>query len=384
MAEEEKVNKMSVPIHKAPIKKAPTKKILLGLVALAAVGLVGSKALHWYSTGRYIESTDNAYIQADSIPLRTEINGLIKTVAVKENQRVKKGDLLIQIDPTDYIAGVAEAEAQLLVARSALLDMQQQIKLQDKKLDETKASIEAAKAELHRAEIERDRARKLAKQSYGSQQLLQNAEADAEVAKAHLEQMRASLASETQMVSVYEAKRDSAEASITAAQAGLDLARNQLAKTRLVAGSDGVIGKLGAREGTSVLPNMTLLYLVPLPQVYVIANFKETQIGHMSIDQPVELTVDALPDVTFTGVVESISPATGTEFSLLPQDNATGNFNKIVQRVPVRIRVTGPAENLPQLRPGLSVVPAVDTQHFEQQVSYLNSMENNHIDIAGR
>ncbi|MGC1507291.1 HlyD family secretion protein [Ketobacter sp. MCCC 1A13808] len=368
------------------------KKMVLGLVVLVAVGFAGSKAMHWYNKGRFIESTDNAYIQADSVPLRAEITGLIKTVAVKENQQVKKGDLLLQIDPTDYIAGVAEAQAQLLVARSALLDIQQQIKLQDKKLDETKASIEASKAELHRAELERDRAQTLAKQSYGSQQLLQNTEADAEVAKAHLEQARASLAAEKQMVAVYEAKRDSAEASITAAQAGLDLARNQLAKTKLIADRDGVIGNLGARQGTAVLPNMTLMYLVPLPEVYVIANFKETQIGHMSIDQRVELSVDALPDTTFTGLVESISPATGSEFSLLPQDNATGNFNKIVQRVPVRIRVTGPAEMLPRLRPGLSVVPSVDTEHFQQQVSYLQLNQTrdpdpsglSNTDIAGR
>lgn len=137
---------------------------------------------------------------------------------------------------------------------------------------------------------------------------------------------------------------------------------------------------------------MTLMYLVPLPEVYVIANFKETQIGHMSIDQRVELSVDALPDTTFTGLVESISPATGSEFSLLPQDNATGNFNKIVQRVPVRIRVTGPAEMLPRLRPGLSVVPSVDTEHFQQQVSYLQLNQTrdpdpsglSNTDIAGR
>lgn len=352
---------------------ASAKKALLVLVAVSALGFATHKGLHWYQVGRYVETTDNAYIQADYVPLRAEITGRIKQVAVKENQRVKKGDLLIQIDPTDYLAGIAEAEAQLLVARSALLDTEQQIQLQHRKLDEAKATVEATQAELHRAEVELKRAQTLAKQSYGSQQLLQNTEADALVAKARLAQVKAGLAAEQQRVAVFETQRESAKAKIQAAEAGLDLARNQLEKTSLVAVSDGVIGKLGAREGTSALPNMTLLYLVPLPQVYVTANYKETQISHMSIDQPVEIQVDALPGITFTGQVESIAPATGSEFSLLPQDNATGNFNKIVQRVPVRIRVTGPAAELARLRPGLSATPSVDTREFEQQVSYLEA-----------
>lgn len=351
---------------------ASAKKALLVLVAVSALGFAAQKATHWYQVGRYVETTDNAYVQADYVPLRAEITGRIKQVAVKENQWVRKGDLLIQIDPTDYLAGIAEAEAQLLVARAILLDTEQQIHLQHRKLDEAKATVEATQAELHRAEVELKRARTLAKQSYGSQQLLQNTEADALVAKARLNQAKAGLAAEQQRIAVYETQKESAKAKIQAAEAGLDLARNQLEKTSLVASSDGVVGKLGARAGTSALPNMTLLYLVPLPDVYITANFKETQINHMTIDQPVEIHVDALPGITFTGLVESIAPATGSEFSLLPQDNATGNFNKIVQRVPVRIRVTGPETELTRLRPGLSATPSVDTRDFHQQVSYLN------------
>lgn len=360
------------------------KKGILTAVAIAAIGFAAYEGVHWYQHGRFIQSTDNAYIQADSVPLRAEITGRIQTVAAQENQWVKKGDLLIQIDPVDYQAGIAEAEAQLLVTRSTLLDTEQQIQLQHRKLDEASATVEASQAELHRAEVELKRAQTLAKQSYGSQQLLQNTEADALVAKARLTQAKAALAAEKQRIAVYETQRESAQASIQAAQAKLDLAHNQLEKTTLLAPHDGVIGKLGAREGTSALPNMTLLYLVPLPQVYVTANFKETQISHMTINQPVNIEVDAFPDIHFTGVVESMAPATGTEFSLLPQDNATGNFNKIVQRVPVKIRVTGPEAELSRLRPGLSAIPSVDTREFEQQVSYLHPQDTRQTNLADR
>ena len=350
--------------------KISLKASLLTAATCVLVGFATGEGYQWFNAGRFIESTDNAYVQADSVALRAEISGRILQIDVKENQQVKKGDLLLKIDPSDYQAQVSQAQSQLAVSRAALLDVQAQIELQHRKVDEAKANIEATKAELHHAELELKRAQALANQAYGSRQLLQTSEANAEVAEARLTQAVAVLAAEQEMLNVYQAKRESADAAILAAQAGLDLAHNQLEKTVLLAPSDGVVGNLGARVGGVAQPSATLLYLVPLPQVYVVANFKETQIGHMSIGQPVQLSVDALPEIQFEGVVESLAPATGTEFSLLPQDNATGNFNKIVQRVPVRIRVTGPQQNLALLRPGLSVVSAVDTKQFEQQLSY--------------
>ena len=360
------------------------KKVAIPLLLIAALGTAGVYGLRWYQHGRYIETTDNAYVKADSVALRPEIAGRIKQVAVVENQRVKQGDLLIQLDPADYEAQLAQAGAESAVAQAALVDVQEQVNLQHKKLDESRASIEAAKAELQRTRLELQRAQTLVKQSFGSQQRLENAEADAEVAKARLAQANAVLAAEQQMLAVFQAKQESAIAQIAAAQAHVAYARHQLKKTTILAPADGIIGNLGAHSGGYAQPAQTLLQLVPLPQVYVVANFKETQIGHMSIGQPVSLKVDAMPDVQYDGVVESLSPATGTEFSLLPQDNATGNFNKIVQRVPVRIRVTGPAENLPLLRPGLSVIPAVNTEHFQQQVSYLNAINKVEDGIALR
>jgi membrane fusion protein (multidrug efflux system) len=352
----------------------PVKRVLLALVALTLLFFAARAAKEWYEHGRFIEKTDNAYIKADTVAIRPEISGRIQFVAVQENQRVKKGQLLIQIDAGDYQAKVMQAKAQLAVSQAALADADAQFLLQNKKLDEASANIDAARAELHRSELELNRFKVLESQSYDSKQQLQNAEAAVAVAKAKVAQAMAAKAAATQMLTVLEAKRSSAEAQISVVQSEQKYVQNQLTKTAILAPSDGIIGNLGARVGSAALPSMTLLYLVPLSNIYVIANYKETQITHMTIGQSVTLDVDSQPDIQFTGVVESLAPSTGTEFSLLPADNATGNFNKIVQRVPVRIRITGPKNGLPMLRPGLSVVPSVDTQDFSRQVSYVDNV----------
>ena len=342
------------------------RKGFLIVVLVVLVGWIATKGYDWYEHGRFIEETDNAYIKSDSISIRAEISGRIETLAVQENQHVRQGQLLVRINASDYQAKLAQANAELSVAEAALVNAQQQISLQDKKIDEAKANIDAAKAEVKRGELNLARFQVLDKQSFDSKQQLQNTEADVAVAKAKQAQAEAA---------VLDAQKQSAAANISSAESQIAYAQSQLAKTDILAPSDGIVGNLGARTGGLVQPTMTLLYLVPLPQVYVVANYKETQIGHMTIGQPVKLKVDAQDDVEFTGVVASISPATGSEFSLLPKDNATGNFNKIVQRVPVRIQVTGPSEYLHLLRPGLSVVPHVDTQGFNQQSAYLPNEE---------
>tara|TARA_R110000868_G_scaffold348199_1_gene609169 strand:+ start:1134 stop:2240 length:1107 start_codon:yes stop_codon:yes gene_type:complete len=349
----------------------PIKKIVIMLVVVVLMVLVGRKGMHWYEHGRYIEETDNAYIKADSVAIRPEISGRIATVAVAENQHVSKGQLIIQIEASDYQAKVLQAKAQQAVSQASLADAEAQLLLQYKTLDEASANIDAANAELHRTEIEFKRFQVLEKQSFDSKQQVQNAQAAVDVARAKVAQASAAKAAANQMLQVLAAKIDIAKAQISVAESQVSYAINQLEKTAILAPSDGIIGNLTAREGSAAQPAMTLLYLVPLPNIYVIANYKETQIAHMTIGQAVSLELDSQPDVEFVGVLESISPATGTEFSLLPNDNATGNFNKIVQRIPVRIRVTGPLEALSILRPGMSIVPQINTQGFNQQVSYL-------------
>jgi membrane fusion protein (multidrug efflux system) len=364
--------------------KLPLKKIVILLIIVILLVLAGRKGMDWYEHGRYIEETDNAYIKADSVAIRPEISGRIATVAVAENQHVSKGQLLIQIEASDYQSKVLQAKAQLAVGQASLADAQAQLLLQYKTLDEASANIDAANAELHRAELELKRFQVLEKQSFDSKQQVQNAEAAVAVARAKVAQATAAKAAANQMLQVLSAKIDIAKAQISVAESEVVYVTNQLEKTAILAPNDGIIGNLAARAGSAAQPAMTLLYLVPLPNIYVVANYKETQIGHMTRGQAVSLKVDSQPEVEFTGVLESISPATGTEFSLLPNDNATGNFNKIVQRVPVRIRVTGPLEALATLRPGMSVVPKIDTQGFEQQVSYLPNDEEANAGLASQ
>jgi len=347
------------------------KKFFFLSVLVGLAGWGSTKGIDWYQHGRFIEETDNAYIKSDSISIRAEISGRIDSLAIQENQHVRKGQLLVRINASEYQAKLAQANAEHGVALAALVNAQQQINLQHRKIDEAMANIDAAKAEVKRGELNLERFQILDKQLFDSKQQLQNAQADVAVAKAKLAQTNAAHAAAQQMFAVLDAQQQSAEANITAAESQISYAQSQLIKTDITAPIDGIVGNLGARNGGLVQPTMTLLYLVPLPEVYVVANFKETQIGHMSIGQAVKLTVDAQNDVEFTGVVQSISPATGSEFSLLPKDNATGNFNKIVQRVPVRVQVTGPSESMHLLRTGLSVVVYVNTQGFNRQSAYL-------------
>ncbi|MBC3766037.1 HlyD family secretion protein [Neptunicella marina] len=356
--------------------KLPVKKIVLATVAVALIGLAAKKGMHWYQDGRFFEETDNAYVKADTIAIRPELSGRLSQIAVVENQRVTKGQLLAEIAPADYIAKVAEAKAQITVGEAALADAAAQLALQNKKLEEADANIDATEAELRRSKLELQRFKVLEKQSFDSKQQLQNAEAAVDVAKARVAQAKATSAAAREMINVLKVQQQKAKAQLEVMQTQLAFAQNQLDKTRIIAPVDGVVGSVTARVGSAAQPNLTMLQLVPLPDVYIVANYKETQFAHMTIGQPVKIEVDAAPDIAFTGVIESLSPASGTEFSLLPVDNATGNFNKIVQRVPVRIRVTGPKKALPLLRPGLSVVPSVDTRDFNQQVSYLNGAQS--------
>ncbi|MGA8262709.1 MAG: HlyD family secretion protein [Arenicellales bacterium] len=357
------------------MKASIVKRAVLGSIVASALSGGGWYAWHWYQANRYLEKTDDAYVAADVVDIRPEVTGRIDQVLAKENQRVRRGQVLVRINPADFRARVEQAQARLAVARAAVEDASEQISLQQRKIQQAEAGVDAGKAQVRRAGLELRRARDLAKKSFVSRQSLQNNEAEDSVARARLLENKANLAAARQMREVLTAKEKSARAEVESAEAALDYATQQLAKTTIAAPRDGVVGDLGAREGAMAQPSLTLMRLVPVPQVYVRANFKETQIARMSIGEPAAIHVDALPGVVFHGEVSSLAPATGTEFSLLPQDNATGNFNKIVQRVPVRIRVTGPIDAMARLRPGLSVVPEVDTRRFDarRQLSYLDS-----------
>ncbi|UYF98603.1 HlyD family secretion protein [Halomonas sp. GD1P12] len=357
--------------HGAPTAQAKPKKrgrqwllLVIGLIALVALGwwLVG-----WWQVGRFMIDTDNAYIRTDSVAVSAELSARVVDVAVIENQAVEQGDLLVQLDDASYRDQLNQARAQQAVAAASFAQSQRQVALQQAAIDQARTQVDAAQADVDRARSHLARSSSLAANNYGSRQQREDDESALRVAEANLASRRAAVVSAERQLAVAESDVTRAEASQEAAAADLAYAQHQLDKTRLTAPRDGVIGNLRVKTGALAQPSLTLMQLVPIESAYVSANYKETQLERIRLGQPAAVHLDAYPDITFEGVVESLSPATGTEFSLLPQDNATGNFNKIVQRVPVRIRVTGPRESLGLLRAGLSVVPEIDTRDLDPE-----------------
>ncbi|WP_261397656.1 HlyD family secretion protein [Halomonas sp. DP8Y7-3] len=335
---------------------------LAGLMALVALIWWGKS---WWSTGRYLEETDNAYVHADAVSLRAELSALIRELPVMDNQQVRAGDVLVKLDDTDVKQQLAQALADQQVARSQQVQASRQIERQRAAIEEAQAQVVSAEAQHAQALRHLERSRSLASRQYASEQQQQDDEASVNVAAATLAARRAALTSAQRQLDVALADEQAAQARVVSAQAAVEVARHQLSKATLRAPRDGVVGAITAEVGDLAQPSLTLMHLVPVESAYVVANFKETQTERMRIGQPVRLAVDAYPQVHFEGVVDSLAPATGSQFSLLPQDNATGNFNKIVQRVPVKIRLTGPEQALGVLRAGLSVVPEVDTRSLD-------------------
>jgi membrane fusion protein (multidrug efflux system) len=318
----------------------------------------------WWSTGRFLESTDNAAIAGDIAVLSARVEGEVAAILVEDNQPVQAGQALIRLDDRDWRSRVAEAEAGLAEARAAVVTLTEQIAQQRAQVDAAAAELDAARAERARAEGDFRRAGQLAGGGYASRQARDRAEADLRKAEAGVAAAQAGLEAQRRALPVLEANRDQARARRDHAEAALGMARHALADTVIRAPVDGIAANRAAQLGEQVRPGQPLIAIAPPPaRQWVVANFKETQLARMRIGQPVRLTVDAIPDVALTGRLASLAPATGSQFSLLPPENATGNFTKVVQRVPVRIALDPEATaKLVLLRPGLSVVAEVDTR----------------------
>lgn len=341
------------------------KVVVLGAVAVIAVVAGIWKGLEWWQVGRFIEETDNAYVHSDNVTLRAEIAARITAIPVDDNQRVSAGDLLVQLDDNDARNQLVQAEAERKVAEAKLVQAQRQRERQQAAIAEAEAQVASAQAQVEQAQRHVARSQSLESRQYASQQQRQDDEADLRVATSTLAARQASLQSAQRQLDVADADIEAARASIESARAAEEVARHRLTQTQLLAPRDGVVGAITAEVGDLAQPSLTLMHLVPVDSSYVIANYKETQTQRMRMGQPVSLHVDAYPDIEFEGEVDSIAPATGAQFSLLPQDNATGNFNKIVQRVPVKILLTGPEDALGLMRAGLSVIPEVDTHDLD-------------------
>jgi membrane fusion protein (multidrug efflux system) len=338
------------------------RKLALLLLPALVLCVAAYGGWYWWTTWRFLQSTDDAYIQSDISLISPKIEGYIKEVRVQDNEEVKPGQVLFVIDDRDFAAKKAQAEATVATEEAMIDTYESRLDLQRAMIDQAKAEVEAAEAEKARADRDYQRYQQLMTSDYASRQRFETAQADNEKAAAAVTQKRAAVTAALGTLRVLRMQRDEEKAKREQARAQLQLAQNDLDNAVIRAPVAGVVGNRAGQVGQYVKAGTQLMSLVPLPRVYVTANFKETQLTQMRPGQPAEIVVDAYPDQQLEGRVESFAPASGAQFSLLPPDNATGNFTKIVQRVPVRIAVPSGSPVARLLRPGLSVVVTVDTR----------------------
>ncbi len=337
------------------------RRILVGagLVALLASGWFG---IDWYTVGRFRVSTDDAYVKAETATIAARASGHVMRVAVGENASVRAGDLLVEIDSGDYRLAIAAAEGRIATQTATIARIAAQARAQTATIAQTEAQLAAARADVDRTEADFTRASDLVRTAAGTQKTLDQARADRDRTRAAVAVAEAGVAAARGALEVLTAQGREAEQTLAELKTALDKAIRDLDFTRVVAPFDGVVGNKAVQPGQLVQPGTRLLALVPLDTVYVEANFKETQLARLAAGQPVEVTLDALGSRRFEGRVASVAPASGAQFSLLPPENATGNFTKIVQRVPVRIALPREAAAEGVIRPGFSAVVSVDTR----------------------
>ncbi|WGR95448.1 HlyD family secretion protein [Bradyrhizobium sp. ISRA443] len=337
------------------------KRAALALAAALGIAAAGDFGYGYITTGRYLESTDDAYVKADSTIIAPKVSGYIAQVLVTDNQPVKAGQLLARIDDRDYRAALNQAKADVAAAEASVCNIDAQLALQQPVIEQGKADVTAAEANLKFAQEERARYDDLMKTGSGTVQRAQQTDAALRSSTAQLQGAKSGLAAAERKVDVLSTQRAQAMAQVDRARAVEQQAELNLSYTQITAPVDGTVGARTLRVGQYVQAGTQLMAVVPLDAVYVVANFKETQLTHVRNGQPVELTIDSFRNTTLKGHVDSLSPASGLEFALLPPDNATGNFTKIVQRVPVKI-VLDDNKLAGLLRPGMSAIPTVNTK----------------------
>ncbi len=337
--------------------RKPRLFLTLALLALLAVAAVGGFQ-YWRTAVHPYESTDNTYLKAHMTLVSPRESGYVKSVHFENNQKVRPGDLLVVIDDADFKARVAEGEAQVQVQLAQIRSLESDKQVQQSRIREQHAEIANAEADFERAEKDLKRFGNLVREGAVSTQAHDSANAALKQARAMRDKVLSGLEEAERQQGAIDARMGEARARIRSIEASLELARIALAHTRIHAPIAGVIGNRSVQVGQLVKPGQVLAYLIPDQGLYVEANFKETQIEFMRPGQPVEIKVDAYPDERYRGHVDSFAPASGAEFSLLPPENATGNFTKIVRRVPVKIVFESGIDS-GQLRPGLSAVARV-------------------------
>ncbi|KPW19966.1 HlyD family secretion protein [Pseudomonas cannabina] len=332
----------------------------ISLVCSAVVLCALYSAYHILSTDA-VQSTDDAYVRADSVLISARLPGQVTKVLVDDNQAVKAGQILAELDDRDFLVARASAAATVSAAKAQLLNLQASIERQAAVIDQAAATTRATAASLKFAQVNQQRYLNLSNAGAGTQQERQKAESELQSWQASRDRDEASRVAATKTLDVLKAQLEAAKAELAKDQAALSQAELNVSYTRITAPQDGMVGLRSVRVGAYVSQGQPLMAVVPLHEAFVVANFRETQLARMVMNQAVELHVDSIPDHSFRGHIESVAPATGVSFSEIAPDNATGNFTKVVQRIPVKIMFEPNQADLDRLRIGMSVVASVDT-----------------------
>ncbi len=337
------------------------KRAVLALAVALGVAAAADFGYGYFTTGRYLESTDDAYVKADSTIISPKVSGYISQVLVGDNQPVKAGQMLARIDDRDFRTALEQAQADVAGSEAAVRNLDAQIALQQPIIEQGTADVAAAEANLKFAQEERARYDELMKSGSGTIQRAQQTDAALREKTAQVQHSQSGLLAAQRKVDVLTTDRAKAVAQLDHARAVAQQAELNLSYTEISAPVDGTVGARSLRVGQLVQAGTQLMAVVPLDAVYVVANFKETQLTNVRNGQPVEIRIDGFRGTRLIGHVDSLAPASGLEFALLPPDNATGNFTKIVQRVPVKIALDDRSLS-GLLRPGMSTEPTVNTK----------------------
>ena len=356
----------SVPAAPSISLKSKLRTALLAGASVLAIAASGYFGWHYWTIDRFNVSTDNAYVKADNITIAPKVPGYIASVFVGDNEPVRAGQILARIDDRDYEVALQQADADVAAARATEETKRAALTAQQSRIDAARATIAADEADATFAEQEEKRYRDLAATGSGSVQNAQRAASRHAAARAAIARDTATLSSAVTQLEVLKAELAQAEAALARSEAVRRQAELNLSYTKVTAPANAVVGNRTLRVGQYVQAGTQLMSLVPVGSAYVIANYKETQLTNVRAGQPVEISVDTYPGRRFRGRIDSLAPASGQEFALLPPDNATGNFTKVVQRIPVKIVLDSSQSKTDVLRPGMSVIATIDTKAPEQ------------------
>jgi membrane fusion protein (multidrug efflux system) len=357
------------PVSSTEKSKRSRKRIVLGGAVVALLAAGAWYGHHYWTVGRFMVETDDAYVHADFAIVAPKITGYVAAVPAVENQAVRAGDPLVVLDDGDYRDALSLAQSQLASGQAAIARIDSQTAAADAATLQARARVDAAAAQVRQAEADLHRYQNLAQNDVASAQRLEQAEAASAAAVASLAEAQAGVTSAQANRDVIVAQKAEAEATLSGLAASRDRARRDLDATMLRAPFDGTIGNLSVAVGDLVAPGKRLLAVVPLSAVYVEANFKETQIAELTPGTKVHLAFDAFPGREVEGTISGVAPASGAQFSLLPPENATGNFTKVVQRVPVRVAIPADVAAQGWLRPGLSVTASADIRTADAEIA---------------